>query len=56
MPTCQDCLKLKRRPSKIKLLVDEPYCSVGVTNRKDDPHRKEGKCQIFEAKETEKSK
>ena len=39
--SCQTCIYLKRRKGG---LGTEPYCSIGVTNRRDDPNRKDGKC------------
>lgn len=51
MATCFDCANQVEKtenlygfPSKI------PYCGIGVTNRIDDPNRKDGKCQKFKPK------
>jgi len=30
------------------LWMDIPYCSLGVTNSKNDKNRKNGMCQLFE--------
>ena len=45
---CYDCVHLGYKPDKSLGFVSKvPYCKIGVTNNRDDPNQKDGKCTKF---------
>ena len=48
---CYDCENLIYKPEKhFGFVTKIPHCGAGVTNRRDDPNRKNGKCMKFKQK------